>query len=118
MPQAQLERLIPSAEQGSASSSEHPLAVLCGELRRLPQRELCRNRSLTMRPTTLVHETCLNSRAAADRGGSHPRALLCVRLARHAAPTHRVPVQPPRIRLQRFPRNLDPAAAVGVTRKN
>ena len=33
---AQLERLIPSAEQGSASSRERPLAVLYGELRRFP----------------------------------------------------------------------------------
>jgi hypothetical protein len=91
MRQAQLERLIPSAEQGSASPRERPFAVLYGELRRLPRLELCRNRSLSKRPTTLLHETCLNPRAAADRGGSQPRALLCVRLARHAGPTHRVP---------------------------
>jgi hypothetical protein len=118
MPQAQLERLIPSAEQGSASSSEHPLAVFYDELRRLPRRELCRNRSLTKRPTTLLHETCLNPRAAADRGGSQPRALPCVRLARHVGPRHRVPMQPRRIRLQRYPGNHDPAAPAGVARKN
>ena len=69
MRQAQLERLIRSAEQGSASSRERPLAVLYDELRRLAQRELCRNRSFIMSPTTLRHETCLDSRAAADRGG-------------------------------------------------
>jgi len=60
MLQEQLERLIQSAEQGDARSREQLFTTLYGELHRLAQRELRRNASLTMSPTTLLHETYLN----------------------------------------------------------
>jgi RNA polymerase sigma factor (TIGR02999 family) len=60
MLQEQLERLIQSAEHGDARSREELFTVLYGELHRLAQRELRRNASLTMSPTTLLHETYLN----------------------------------------------------------
>jgi RNA polymerase sigma factor (TIGR02999 family) len=60
MLQQQLERLIQSAEQGDARSREELFTLLYGELHRLAQRELRRNASLTMSPTTLLHETYLN----------------------------------------------------------
>jgi len=60
MLQEQLERLIESAERGDAASREELFTVLYRELHRLAQRELRRNASLTMSPTTLLHETYLN----------------------------------------------------------
>jgi len=60
MLQEQLEQLIQSAEQGDARSREQLFTVLYDELHRLAQRELRRNASLTMSPTTLLHETYLN----------------------------------------------------------
>src|SRR5499427_155978 len=60
MLQEQLERLIESAERGDAASREELFTLLYGELHRLAQRELRRNASLTMSPTTLLHETYLN----------------------------------------------------------
>jgi RNA polymerase sigma factor (TIGR02999 family) len=73
MLQAQLERLIQSAERGDAASREELFSVLYDELHRLAQRELRRGAFLTMSPTTLLHETYLNlsgRRTAAfpDRG--------------------------------------------------
>lgn len=60
MLQDQLERLIQSAEHGDAASREELFSVLYQELHRLAQRELRRGASLTMSPTTLLHETYLN----------------------------------------------------------
>lgn len=60
MLQGQLERLIQSAEQGDAASREELFSVLYNELHRLAQRELRRGGSLTMSPTTLLHETYLS----------------------------------------------------------
>ncbi|HYM43204.1 MAG TPA: ECF-type sigma factor [Steroidobacteraceae bacterium] len=60
MLQGQLERLIQSAEQGDAASRERLFTILYDELHRMAQRELRRGASLTMSPTTLLHETYLN----------------------------------------------------------
>jgi RNA polymerase sigma factor (TIGR02999 family) len=60
MLQGQLERLIESAEQGDAASREELFTVLYDELHRLAQRELRRNASVSISPTTLLHETYLN----------------------------------------------------------
>jgi RNA polymerase sigma factor (TIGR02999 family) len=59
MLQEQLERLIESAEQGDAASREGLFGLLYEELHRLAQRELRRGTSLTISPTTLLHETYL-----------------------------------------------------------
>jgi RNA polymerase sigma factor (TIGR02999 family) len=59
MLQGQLERLIESAERGDAASREQLFSVLYDELHRLAQRELRRGASLTISPTTLLHETYL-----------------------------------------------------------
>ncbi len=60
MRQQQLEQLIQSAERGDAASREELFTVLYHELHRLAQRQLRRNASLTMSPTTLLHETYIN----------------------------------------------------------
>jgi len=73
MSEAQIGRLIQSAECGDAASREKLFAVLYDELHRLAQRVLRRNGQQTMGPTTLLHETYLNlssrqSVAFPDRG--------------------------------------------------
>ncbi len=73
MSEAEIGRLIQSAECGDAASREKLFAALYGELHRLAQRQLRLNGSQTMGPTTLLHETYLNlsSRPAVafpDRG--------------------------------------------------
>jgi RNA polymerase sigma factor (TIGR02999 family) len=57
---AQFEQLIQSAEQGDVSSRKRLFALLYDELHRLAERELRRSPSLTLSPTTLLHETYLN----------------------------------------------------------
>jgi RNA polymerase sigma factor (TIGR02999 family) len=59
MLQGRIEQLIESAEKGDATSREELFSVLYEELHRLAQRELRRSASLTISPTTLLHETYL-----------------------------------------------------------
>src|SRR5262249_35322551 len=71
MLQEQLEQLIRSAEQGEAGSRDRLFTVLYGELHRLAGREVRRRPLLTLRPTTLVHQTYLN--LSSRHGGAVPR---------------------------------------------
>jgi RNA polymerase sigma factor (TIGR02999 family) len=59
MPEAQIERLVESADRGDARARETLFVTLYDELHRIAQRELRRNAASTLSPTTLVHETFL-----------------------------------------------------------
>ena len=57
-----LEQLIASADAGDATARQELFTVLYGELHRMAERELKRGASLTVSPTTLLHETYLSMR--------------------------------------------------------
>jgi RNA polymerase sigma factor (TIGR02999 family) len=72
MRQDALEQLIKTAETGDPQARQQLFVTLYTELRRMAERELKRNASLTLSPTTLLHETYLslrdrNSAVFADR---------------------------------------------------
>jgi RNA polymerase sigma factor (TIGR02999 family) len=60
MPNTDLDVLIRSSENGDVKAREELFTVLYAELHRLAQRQLRRNSSLTLSPTTLLHETYLD----------------------------------------------------------
>jgi RNA polymerase sigma factor (TIGR02999 family) len=60
MPDTDLNVLIRSSESGNAKAREELFTVLYAELHSLAQRQLRRNSSLTLSPTTLLHETYLD----------------------------------------------------------
>jgi RNA polymerase sigma factor (TIGR02999 family) len=60
MPDTDLNVLIRSSESGDAKAREELFTVLYAELHNLAQRQLRRNSSLTLSPTTLLHETYLD----------------------------------------------------------
>jgi RNA polymerase sigma factor (TIGR02999 family) len=62
MTQDALEQLIQSAEAGDAEARQKLFVSLYGELHRMAERELRRNSSMTVSPTTLLHETYLSMR--------------------------------------------------------
>jgi RNA polymerase sigma factor (TIGR02999 family) len=57
-----LEKLIESAEAGDAEARQQLFVTLYNELHRMAERELRRNSSMTLSPTTLLHETYLSMR--------------------------------------------------------
>jgi RNA polymerase sigma factor (TIGR02999 family) len=73
MAEVELHTLVESAERGDTERRRQLFAVLYDELHRVAQRELRRNASLSLSPTTLLHETFLNicprdSTPSIDRG--------------------------------------------------
>jgi len=60
MSDTDLNTLIRSSENGDAKAREELFTVLYAELHNLAQRQLRRNASLTLSPTTLLHETYLD----------------------------------------------------------
>jgi RNA polymerase sigma factor (TIGR02999 family) len=60
MSDTDLNVLIRSSECGDAKAREELFTVLYAELHNLAQRQLRRNSSLTLSPTTLLHETYLD----------------------------------------------------------
>jgi RNA polymerase sigma factor (TIGR02999 family) len=60
MADTDLNALIRSSESGDAKAREELFTVLYSELHGLAQRQLRRNSSLTLSPTTLLHETYLD----------------------------------------------------------
>ncbi|HEY2145333.1 MAG TPA: ECF-type sigma factor [Steroidobacteraceae bacterium] len=60
MPDTDLNILIRSSEGGDAAARQELFTVLYAELHALAQRQLRRNSSLTLSPTTLLHETYLD----------------------------------------------------------
>jgi RNA polymerase sigma factor (TIGR02999 family) len=72
MAEAELRRLILSAETGDAGARERLFVALYNDLHGLAQSQLRRSAAVTLSPTTLLHETFLNisqreSAAFADR---------------------------------------------------
>jgi RNA polymerase sigma factor (TIGR02999 family) len=65
MPDTEISRLIESSEGGNAAARQDLFSVLYRELHRIAQRELRRNGSLTLSPTTLLHEAYLSMSAGA-----------------------------------------------------
>jgi RNA polymerase sigma factor (TIGR02999 family) len=66
MSDSEISRLIQSSEGGNAAARKELFSVLYDELHRIAQRELRRNGSLTMSPTTLLHEAYLSMSAGAS----------------------------------------------------
>jgi RNA polymerase sigma factor (TIGR02999 family) len=66
MSDSEISRLIQSSEGGNAAARKKLFSVLYDELHRIAQRELRRNGSLTMSPTTLLHEAYLSMSAGAS----------------------------------------------------
>lgn len=62
MSQDALGQVIASANAGDATARQQLFAMLYRELHRVAERELKRNASLTVSPTTLLHETYLSMR--------------------------------------------------------
>ena len=60
MADSELDTLIRSSEGGDAQAREQLFTVLYAELHSLAQRQLRRNSSMTLSPTTLLHETYLD----------------------------------------------------------
>jgi RNA polymerase sigma factor (TIGR02999 family) len=60
MADTELDTLIRSSEGGDAKAREQLFTVLYAELHSLAQRQLRRNSSMTLSPTTLLHETYLD----------------------------------------------------------
>jgi RNA polymerase sigma factor (TIGR02999 family) len=60
LPDTDLNSLIRSSESGDSAARQQLFAVLYAELHSLAQRQLRRNSSLTLTPTTLLHETYLD----------------------------------------------------------
>jgi RNA polymerase sigma factor (TIGR02999 family) len=69
MADTDLNILIRSSDSGDAKAREELFTVLYAELHRLAQRQLRHNSSLTLSPTTLLHETYL------DMSGRRPGAF-------------------------------------------
>jgi RNA polymerase sigma factor (TIGR02999 family) len=63
VPDTEISRLIRSSEDGNAAARQELFSVLYRELHRIAQRELRRNRSLTLSPSTLLHEAYLSMSA-------------------------------------------------------
>jgi len=66
MSDSEISRLIQSSEGGNVAARKELFSVLYDELHRIAQRELRRNGSLTMSPTTLLHEAYLSMSAGAS----------------------------------------------------
>jgi RNA polymerase sigma factor (TIGR02999 family) len=66
MSDTEIGRLIQSSEDGSAAARQELFSTLYHELHRIAQRELQRNGSLTLSPTTLLHEAYLSMSAGAS----------------------------------------------------
>jgi RNA polymerase sigma factor (TIGR02999 family) len=64
MPDTEIERLIQASEGGNADARQQLFTVLYRELHQIAQRELSRNRSLTLSATTLLHEAYLSMSAS------------------------------------------------------
>jgi RNA polymerase sigma factor (TIGR02999 family) len=64
--ETEISRLIQSSEGGSAPARQELFSVMYHELHRIAQRELRRNGSLTLSPTTLLHEAYLSMSAGAS----------------------------------------------------
>jgi RNA polymerase sigma factor (TIGR02999 family) len=60
MPDTPLAQLLQSAEAGNAQAREQLFITLYNELHRMAERQLRRNASMTVSPTTLLHETFLS----------------------------------------------------------
>jgi hypothetical protein len=112
---AQLERLI--AQQGSASLCERPLTVLYGELRASPARAA--PQQVDHHETDPARARDLPELSRGGRSGRFPTARASSRTPRApcGASSPRT-CAAARIRLERFPRNHNPAAPVGGARKN
>ena len=70
MADTDLNILIRSSESGDAKAREELFTVLYSELHSLAQRQLRGNSSLTLSPTTLLHETYLDM--SSRRSGAFP----------------------------------------------
>jgi RNA polymerase sigma factor (TIGR02999 family) len=66
LPDTGINRLIHSAEEGNDAAGKALFSVMYSELHRIAQRELRRNGSLTLSPTTLLHEAYLSMSAGAS----------------------------------------------------
>jgi RNA polymerase sigma factor (TIGR02999 family) len=66
MSDTEISRLIQSSDGGNAAARKELFSVLYNELHRIAQRELRRNASLTLSPTTLLHEAYLSMSAGAS----------------------------------------------------
>jgi RNA polymerase sigma factor (TIGR02999 family) len=66
MSDTEISRLIQSSDGGNAAARKELFSVLYDELHRIAQRELRRNASLTLSPTTLLHEAYLSMSAGAS----------------------------------------------------
>ncbi len=66
MSDTEISRLIQSSEGGNAAARQELFSVMYHELHRIAQRELRRNASLTLSPTTLLHEAYLSMSAGAS----------------------------------------------------
>ncbi len=66
MSDSEISRLIQSSEGGNAAARQELFTVMYHELHRIAQRELRRNGSLTLSPTTLLHEAYLSMSAGAS----------------------------------------------------
>src|SRR5882757_10266148 len=77
MADTELNTLIRSSENGDAKAREELFTVLYAELHSLAQRQLRRNSSLTLSPTTLLHETYLemSGRGSSTAFPDHARFL-------------------------------------------
>jgi RNA polymerase sigma factor (TIGR02999 family) len=62
----EISRLIQSSDDGNAAARQELFSVLYRELHRIAQRELRRNGSLTLSPSTLLHEAYLSMSAGAS----------------------------------------------------
>jgi RNA polymerase sigma factor (TIGR02999 family) len=72
----EIEALIQSSESGDEKAHQELFGVLYRELHQIAQRELRRNRSLTLSATTLLHEAYLNMSArAVETFPDRPRFL-------------------------------------------
>ena len=63
MTQVPLEQLVKSAETGDAAARQQLFVTMYNELRRMAERQLKRSSSMTVSPTTLLHETFLSMSA-------------------------------------------------------
>jgi RNA polymerase sigma factor (TIGR02999 family) len=65
VPDTEISRLIQASEDGNPAARQELFSVLYRELHRIAQRELRRNGSLTLSPSTLLHEAYLSMSAGA-----------------------------------------------------
>ena len=72
MMQDAVEQLIKSAEAGDTEARQQLFVALYDELHRMAQREIRRNASLTLSPTTLLHETYLSMRGRSSAQFADP----------------------------------------------